>query len=75
MVEMHKMLKIKSYDGHILEAKYDSMIINRFFYDLLEGSEIPTEALEMPNELLKKSVLENVIRYCEFAHTNHPPKI
>ena len=68
-------IKLKSYDGHVLECNYDAIILNRFLYDMFEGAEVGDEAIEIPNEFLKKDNLQKVIEYCDFAYKNHPPKI
>ena len=74
-MEDFKTMQLKSYDGELVTVNYQALLTNRFFFDLLEDQEVPSTALEMTNELLKKSIIENVMKYCEFAYKNHPPKI
>ena len=75
MVESHRTINVKSPDGHVLAVNYDAFISNKFFFDMLEGQDVPTETLVLDQEYLKKSVLENVMTYCDFAYKNLPPKI
>mmetsp|Transcript_10844 Transcript_10844/g.8060 ORF Transcript_10844/g.8060 Transcript_10844/m.8060 type:complete len:98 (-) Transcript_10844:262-555(-) len=68
-------VKVKSFDGHEMKLEQGPLFLNQFFADMLEGDEMPSEALEMTNELLTKDVIDQVMKYCEFAHKNLPPKI
>ena len=70
-----KVVKVKTFDGEVLSLEKDPLFLNQFFADMLEGDELPEDALEMKIDLLKKDVLVDVMKYCEFAYKNLPPKI
>ena len=74
-MESNKVVKVKSSDGKEMALSYNPLMLNLFFFDMLEGEDVPTETINMESDILKKSVLESVMQYCEFAHKNRPPKI
>ena len=71
----NKIIKLQSYDGHVLECNFEAMILNKFIDDMYEGMDVGDAPVELTNEFLTKNNLKKVIEYCDFAYKNHPPKI
>ncbi len=69
------MLKLRSCDGHELQALLEAMKQNRFFADMLEEGDVPSEAISLSSPHLTKANLEQIIEYCLFAYKNNPPRI
>ena len=58
-----------------MEVDFVVLSNNRFFADMFEESDLPTDPVDLTHELLTKKNLDKVIEYCKFAFKNHPPKI